>query len=326
MELIIAGIPMEIVGSLPEPVIAHLRPFLREYADAASDELRGTPFDGCDGAPETLHVSLAAAPALDARPLSPVYAVRHLIEEYGMSADGYLSQDRDGDRSLATTAFSDDFSSVSCTLVDVAQNGGDPLSVRAGVAIKNGVVNCLPAFGALTFHASAIRYRGEAILFAGASGSGKSTQTALWKASYPDDVVYINDDTPILRKRGGVFYACGSPWAGTTGISNPVCAPVRAIVYVERSDKFPPDGGSGEASAKAAPSEPTIRRISGREKNLLALRSVRAQHFPVQRERQAELIFELMREIPVYRLRCGITPDAAETVKSLLFSSSLHSY
>lgn len=249
----------------------------------------------------SLCLSCRVADRLKALELDPVFGVRHFIEEFGSAGGKFISQDRDGDESLATVVYDPDFRFADISLVDVGERGGESLKSRMNVALGESFLNCLPAFGALTYHSSAISYGGSALLFAAPSGTGKSTQTALWSKCFPESVVYINDDAPVIRKKDGLFYAYGSPWAGTSGINNNISAPVKAIIYVERG------------------TENSVRPLDGREKFIRAMCSVREQHFPVQIERQTKLLFEFMKAVPVYVLRCDMSRGAVEVVKSLLF-------
>ncbi len=253
------------------------------------------------GPKDVLRVSCRVEENIPARELNPLYGKRHIIEEFGCFDGKCLSQDRAGELSLATLTYDNDFHSVCCALTDVEARGGNSLDSRMMVAVGEGVLNCLPAFGGITFHSSAIAFDGCALLFAAPSGTGKSTQARLWRENYPDRAVCINDDTPIIMKKDGVYHAYGSPWAGTSGENNNISAPVKAVVYVERG------------------TENAVRPLVGQEKIVRGLRSVRAQHFPTQTQRQVKILLDFLSAVPVYELRCDISRGAVEAVKSLLF-------
>lgn len=82
--------------------------------------------------------------------------------------------------------------------------------------------------GYLPIHASAVDVGEEALLFAGPSTSGKSTQANLWKKHRNDTCVILNDDKPLLFVRKGKSFVLGTPWSGkerrnenrTTGVSH----------------------------------------------------------------------------------------------------------
>ena len=103
---------------------------------------------------------------------------------------------------------------------------------RTGASVSTaleavGLFDVFAARGMLVLHSAYIvTSAGEAILFSGPSGVGKSTQAALWERCAGARVV--NGDRALVdvgkKTANGIFYA------GTSGISENVTAPVRAIV------------------------------------------------------------------------------------------------
>ena len=86
----------------------------------------------------------------------------------------------------------------------------------------------------IILHASAIDYKDRAILFTAPSGTGKSTQTALW-CDNVKDVFVINDDTPALRIIDGIVYVYGTPWSGTSAINKNCRVQYAATVNIIRA-------------------------------------------------------------------------------------------
>ena len=84
------------------------------------------------------------------------------------------------------------------------------------------------------FHGSAIAYKGSGVLFTAVSGTGKSTHAALWKEAFPGNVLYVNDDKPLIRFDGDVPYVCGTPWNGKHFRGDPVEVPLRAVCFLKR--------------------------------------------------------------------------------------------
>ncbi|MBO7301884.1 MAG: hypothetical protein J6U58_04160 [Bacteroidaceae bacterium] len=70
-------------------------------------------------------------------------------------------------------------------------------------------------YNTVAIHASCIVYQGKAVLFLGASGTGKSTHTRLWQENF-EGAFLLNDDSPFLRVEDGKIWAYGSPWSGKT--------------------------------------------------------------------------------------------------------------
>ena len=110
---------------------------------------------------------------------------------------------------------------------------------RTGASVSTaleavGLFDVFAARGMLVLHSAYIvTSAGEAILFSGPSGIGKSTQAALWQRCAGARVV--NGDRALVdvgkKTANGIFYA------GTSGISENVTAPIRAIVLLGQSSE-----------------------------------------------------------------------------------------
>ena len=83
-------------------------------------------------------------------------------------------------------------------------------------------------------HASYIDYHGKAILFAGPSKTGKSTQAALWNEF--EDAIIINGDRVLLRKKNEVWNAYGFPCCGSSKICENQTNPLAIIVCLKQGD------------------------------------------------------------------------------------------
>lgn len=95
----------------------------------------------------------------------------------------------------------------------------------------------LENFNGFFFHCSCLCYNNEAYVFTAPSGTGKSTHSRLWREFLKDKVTMINDDKPIVRMLGDVFYIYGTPWDGKHRISNNIKAPIKAIYYLHQSEE-----------------------------------------------------------------------------------------
>ena len=84
-------------------------------------------------------------------------------------------------------------------------------------------------------HASSIVYNNTGLAFSAVSGTGKSTHTGLWLKNYPGTAI-LNDDNPVMRFVDGKWNIYGTPWAGTTGINKNLSVPLKALVFLERSE------------------------------------------------------------------------------------------
>ena len=84
--------------------------------------------------------------------------------------------------------------------------------------------------GFLVHAASAIR-NGQAFLFAGISGAGKTTISRL----APDDAVLLTDEVSYVRRTGSEYIACGTPFSGELGEPGENrSAPIGALFLLEK--------------------------------------------------------------------------------------------
>lgn len=113
----------------------------------------------------------------------------------------------------------------------------------------------MPSFGVFLMHASAVAVDGQAYLFAGPSGAGKTTQTKLWKQEFQDRMKVINDDKPLIRITDEDILVCGSPWCGKERWNNNIIAPLRGIIDVEQAEE-----NRIEPMGKVAAWEPRAQR------------------------------------------------------------------
>jgi hypothetical protein len=152
-------------------------------------------------------------------------------------------------------------------------------------------------------HSSAISYNGQAVLFLGESGTGKSTHTRLWTQNIKGAGL-INDDSPILRVENNTVYAYGSPWSGKTPCYRTEKYPVAAIVRLSQAPhnsikklKIP------EALAALHPSCPPAFAYDN-----------------VLYDGISATISAILEKTPVFHLECLADPDAAYTSFGAIFS------
>lgn len=182
------------------------------------------------------------------------------------------------------------------------------LSDMFGIPSDEGIGNVLGQLfkevlihnGGLVIHASTIKYKGEAVTFTAPSGTGKSTHTALWQQYYPETVI-INDDAPAIRKKDGKFRAYGTPWSGKTDINENVSAPLKAMVFLERSKDC------------------RIEEISGMAAFLRMIKEIPMYPFKETSDKMMQTINEMFSEVPSYLLKCDISKTAVETVKNKIY-------
>ncbi len=146
----------------------------------------------------------------------------------------------------------------------------------------------------IILHSSCVQKDGKAYLFSARSGTGKSTHTHLW-TKYLENTSIINDDKPLLIKKDGNWYACGNPFSGKTNENTDTAAVLRAIVFLQRSEKNHIEKISpGQAVSLFI--EQTINP-SDKDKSIKML----------------EKIDDILTNVPAFRLYCNMEPDAAIT-------------
>lgn len=144
--------------------------------------------------------------------------------------------------------------------------------------------------GGFLLHASCIAWEGAAILFTAPSGTGKSTQAALWERYRGAEI--INGDRIAVCRGSSGFEARGVPFAGSSGISKNKKLPLRAVVYLAQAG------------------ETTVTRLSG----FRAFRRIweGCGVYTWSRDdvaRCTDTVQRLLAEVPVYYMPC--TPDEA---------------
>lgn len=152
--------------------------------------------------------------------------------------------------------------------------------------------------GMLVLHSSyVLRAEGDAILFSGASGIGKSTQAELWREFAAARV--INGDRSLVDVDRGMAH--GIFYSGTSGICENHSAPIRAIVLPEQR-------------AENRAFVPTHREAFMRLLN-------QCSYYPWDAESAAlmtELVARLVGRVPIYRLDCRKDEGAVRALENEL--------
>ena len=178
-------------------------------------------------------------------------------------------------------------------------------SYRGKISAKNaleesGIFRMLAEHGGVVLHSSyIITQRGEALLFSAPSGTGKSTQAELWR-SYAGAKV-INGDRALVKAENGVT-ANGILFSGTSGISENVTAPLRAIVLLRQSEKN------------------EIRSISGKEAFMRLL--PQCSYYPDEEENLrlvTGILAEIISAVPVYDFGCVPDESAVSALSEVLY-------
>lgn len=139
----------------------------------------------------------------------------------------------------------------------------------------------LPDFDAVMIHSSALVRRGRTFFFLGRDGGGKSTVVSL---ATEGDV--LSDDRNILRRRADGFTVYGTPWGAIH--NDTASAPLGGVFLLEKAESF--------GLERADPREAVHFMWEDNRPFWL--------HLPKSRRtRVLELLIDVARSVPIYRLR-----------------------
>ena len=148
-------------------------------------------------------------------------------------------------------------------------------------------------YDTLLFHGSAISVDGEAYLFTATSGTGKSTHTGLWRQTFGDRAVMVNDDKPLLRMVDGQVYVCGTPWNGKHGLGTKITVPLKGLCILERA------------------TENSIHPVTLQQVLPLLMQQSFRPRNPASVHLVLNLLTKLSESTGLYRLGCNMDPEAA---------------
>lgn len=156
--------------------------------------------------------------------------------------------------------------------------------------------------GIVAIHSSCVRYKGNAVLFLGESGTGKSTHSRLWCKNFVGARL-LNDDSPLLRFKEGRLMVYGSPWSGKTSCYFNECYPVAAMVRLSQAPKNAMFSlGVLESIAALKPSMPPALSVD-----------------PYYGEKEMDMVTAIIQSVKVFRLECLPDIEAARLCRSTIF-------
>lgn len=175
-------------------------------------------------------------------------------------------------------------------------------------------LNCDPVFSSLfalerrmqqreslILHCAYSVYNQKAILFSAPSGTGKSTQAALWeqyRGAYT-----VNGDRALLRKIEGQWNACGWPVCGSSEICKISDTPIRAIVMLKQGKKN------------------SIKHLSPIQAFTLLFEQITINKWNRNFVQNAIVCIEdLVKCVSVYQLTCDISEDAVACLEKEISS------
>src|SRR5574344_90190 len=152
-------------------------------------------------------------------------------------------------------------------------------------------------------HASTVVWGGDAILFLGESGTGKSTHAQLWLQNI-SGARLLNDDSPAIAVEDERLMVYGSPWSGKTDCYYNQCYPVKAIVRLSQAPRN------------------SIRLLSPVEATVAILPSLppALMHDGYFSDILVAMASDMLKRVPVYQLDCLPDSDAVQLCHSTIFN------
>ena len=168
------------------------------------------------------------------------------------------------------------------------------------ICLYRGLCMQLPQKNAMLLHAAVISDGEHAYAFTAPSGTGKSTHIRLWRKVFGESIFVVNGDKPILRLMDGVWRVYGTPWCGKEGWNTNIDLPLTAICFLSRS------------------SENHIDRMSPIETVPALMHQVVLPTDVESAKAQMELLNHLVTHIPLYRLACNVSEEAARVAQKAM--------
>ena len=174
----------------------------------------------------------------------------------------------------------------------------DPFLER--ITIQRKVADCLLSRDTVMLHGSTVSVEGNAYLFTGPCGTGKSTHTRLWREVFGQRAVMVNDDMPFLKITPQAVLAYGSPWNGKHGLSANICVRLQGICFLQRG-----------AENEIQPLTP-VQAIDRLRRQIYTPTDEALQ------KKALALMDRLAEIVPLWQMRCNMQPEAAEVSYSAM--------
>lgn len=173
-------------------------------------------------------------------------------------------------------------------------------AVRFGLWFTFGIAAAKHCVAAV--HSSTIVHGGQAVMFLGESGTGKSTHTRLWRENI-EGATLLNDDSPFIGIVDGKVMVYGSPWSGKTPCYKDESYPLRAIVRLSQAPHNEIRRTKGIAAIGALlPSLPPAFAYD-----------------PALKDCMFEILNKVLFTTELYHLECLPNAEAAEVAHKTLF-------
>ena len=161
-------------------------------------------------------------------------------------------------------------------------------------ALYRKIANLFVEDGILVFHGSSFKVNNCGFIVTARSGVGKSTHVKLLKELLNDELVYINDDKPLLEVKDDITIF-SNPWNGKERRGNNTSASLKAIMFLSRSE------------------EPNYRKIINKEEIYIKLLS--QTYLPkekAKREKALKLVDKILKVTDFYEINVNMGEESAK--------------
>lgn len=149
-------------------------------------------------------------------------------------------------------------------------------------------------YNGMFLHSSTVVVDGVAYSFSAPCGTGKSTHTSLWLKHLGDRAFILNDDKAAYRLLDGKYYAFGTPFSGKHDINVNTSAELGGICFIEQAEENSIERMDIDSAVPLIFSQ-TLRPSNVKRTMMLC-----------------DFIDELIRKVPVYKLKCNMDIEAAQ--------------
>ena len=188
---------------------------------------------------------------------------------------------------------------------DMTKLGGEAFRDRVtNLAIHRKIAEWLPLHDAFLLHSACFDVNGIGVAFAAHSRTGKTTHMLLWQKFLGDKMTVVNGDKPFVRffeDEPETPYAYGTPWCGKEKLGCNMRTPLKHICFIERADK-----NSCEPLDKS-------------DAVNLIFNQVYMPKDPAAMMKTMQLIDRLLSCCKLWKIRCNMESDAAETSFNAIF-------
>ena len=103
------------------------------------------------------------------------------------------------------------------------------------IAVYQKIVEEMLSYKCFMMHGAVVAIDNAAWMFSAKSKTGKTTHVKKW-LKHINGAYIVNGDKPLIKIQHDQVYACGTPWCGKERLGRNTMVPLKAVVFLERSE------------------------------------------------------------------------------------------